>query len=374
MTELNRTAVHRQLDELNAKITSARIGLKGTQNGYLKAGSGQCSMDDLRKKIFCCEGRINRNFLRPSFFIGDKKCLAYTMEMNGDQEKNGEDEDDRDEMEKDDEGVDESEREDSDNRQTIERWRVFVETVDTPAKLSFAVQMLSSSIAWELVPSLRLCQICRKRCEHSSTTLRCTACRLNYHTQCCKLFERRVIAHGESDDYVDSEEAADPSDHHHHHNHHNHHHHGSSNSHHLAQSRDAKKPQKRKADAPPPVVFPTDMNNDLCRAMLDELECQPGVGPFLEPVDLDLVPGYREAIANPIDMASIRNRIEAQCYETPDDFAADMELMFNNCRTFNEDDSPVGIAGATLHKFYHKRWRQLKYNFSKRLKRMRHPL
>lgn len=108
--------------------------------------------------------------------------------------------------------------------------------------------------------------------------------------------------------------------------------------------------------------------------MLDELECQPGVGPFLEPVDLDLVPGYREAIANPIDMASIRNRIEAQCYETPDDFAADMELMFSNCRTFNEDDSPVGIAGANLQKFYHKRWRQLKYNFSKRLKRMRHAI
>ena len=46
--------------------------------------------------------------------------------------------------------------------------------------------------------------------------------------------------------------------------------------------------------------------------MLDELECQPGVGPVLEPVDLDLVPGYREAIANPIDMASIRNRVDAQ--------------------------------------------------------------
>uniref|UniRef100_A0A158P7H3 Bromo domain-containing protein n=1 Tax=Angiostrongylus cantonensis TaxID=6313 RepID=A0A158P7H3_ANGCA len=113
---------------------------------------------------------------------------------------------------------------------------------------------------------------------------------------------------------------------------------------------------------------------EFFRAMLDELECQPGVGPFLEPVDLDLVPGYRETIANPIDIASIRNRIDALCYETPDDFAADMELMFSNCRTFNEDDSPVGIAGATLQKFYHKRWRQLKYNFSKRLKRMRHSL
>ncbi|KAK6043582.1 Bromodomain protein [Cooperia oncophora] len=180
-----------------------------------------------------------------------------------------------------------------------------------------------------------------------------------------KLFERRVIAHGESDDYVEADDSADPSDHHHHHPHQNH-------SHHPVQNKDSKKALKRKAEAPPPIVFPTDMNNDLCRAMLDELECQPGVGPFLEPVDLDLVPGYREVIANPIDMASIRNRIEAQCYETPEDFAADMELMFNNCRTFNEDDSPVGMAGASLAKFYHKRWRQLKYNFSKRLKRMRH--
>ncbi|PIO60577.1 Bromodomain protein [Teladorsagia circumcincta] len=218
--------------------------------------------------------------------------------------------------------------------------------------------MLNSSIAWELAPTLRLCQICRKRCDQPSA-LRCTACRLSYHHGCCKSPPSRewfcpacvetstqvptCLVCSQQHDYLTpcrkcyhffhAECVADVSyeydfmcrgcD---------------------PKNKDSRKALKRKADAPPPIVFPTDMNNDLCRAMLDELECQPGVGPFLEPVDLDLVPGYRDVIANPIDMASIRNRIEAQCYETPEDFAADMELMFSNCRTFNEDDSPVGMA------------------------------
>ncbi|VDO73134.1 unnamed protein product [Heligmosomoides polygyrus] len=500
VTELNRNAVHRQLDELNGKISSARIAIKGAASGFMKPGTGNGSMEELRQRIITCERRVNRNFLRPSFFVGEKKCLAYSMEMESEHMKNGDDEDDRDEAEKDEDEAEESERdESSSNTQMIDRWRAFVDTAETPAKLSpknggrleiisrleanefFSMEsrfpelkLLNSSIAWELAPSMRLCQICRKRCEQTSTTLRCTACRLNYHQGCCKsppsrewfcpacvetstqvptclvcsqqndyltpcrkcyhFFHLECVPDATYDPSVDFLcRGCDPKNHHHNHNHQNH-----SNSHHSSQSRDAKRPLKRKADAPPPLVFPTDMNNDLCRAMLDELECQPGVGPFLEPVDLDLVPGYREAIANPIDMASIRNRIEAQCrngsvaptseypksimvlaglaaggktplifveseikqdppthhakleqkwctdnfpgfisaerYETPDDFAADMELMFSNCRTFNEDDSPVGIAGANLQKFYHKRWRQLKYNFSKRLKRMRHAI
>ncbi|KAL6725591.1 hypothetical protein Aduo_007632 [Ancylostoma duodenale] len=431
ITELDRSAVHRRLDELEARISKAKIAARMSANGHLRAGSK--TLDELRQRILFCERRINRNYLRPSFCVGDKKCLAYTLKMENKKDSHhAEDEDERSEADKDDEATDDMDRDDSDSGEMIDRWRSYVESVDTPAELALAVQLLDSSIAWELVHTLRLCQICRKRCDDTNKTLRCTACRHNYHQECCKsppsrewfcpacvetstqvptclicsrqlddlvtcrkcyhffhaecasdssydyngdflcrgcdpkLFERRVIAHGECDDYVEVDDPADSTEHHHHGHH--------PNGHHPTQGKDVRKPVKRKADAPPPIVFPTDMNADLCRAMLDELECQPGVGPFLEPVDLDLVPGYREAIANPIDMASIRNRIEAQCYETPDDFAADMELMFNNCRTFNEDDSPVGIAGANLQKFYHKRWRQLKYNFSKRLKRMRHHL
>lgn len=160
-------------------------------------------------------------------------------------------------------------------------------------------------------------------------------------------FERKVILRGESEERGEVEEVAE------------------------AEIKDFRRGTKRKAEPLAPVVFPVQMNLDLCRSMLDELEQQPSVGPFLEPVDLKLVPGYREIIPNPIDISTIRNKVDSECYDAPDEFAADLELMFTNCRTFNEDDSPVGVAGHTLQKFFTKRWRQIKYNYSKRLRRLR---
>ena len=46
-------------------------------------------------------------------------------------------------------------------------------------------------------------------------------------------------------------------------------------------------------------------------------------------------------------------------YKTRDDFVADVRLMFANCVTFNEDDSPVGKAGHGLRTFFDARWQEL---------------
>lgn len=32
--------------------------------------------------------------------------------------------------------------------------------------------------------------------------------------------------------------------------------------------------------------------------------------------------------------------------------------MFNNCETFNEDDSPVGKAGHSLRSFFEAKWNE----------------
>ncbi|KIH42373.1 PHD-finger, partial [Ancylostoma duodenale] len=154
-------------------------------NGHLRGGGK--SLDELRQRILFCERRINRNYLRPSFCVGDKKCLAYTLKMENKKDSHhAEDEDERSEADKDDEATDDMDRDDSDSGEMIDRWRSYVESVDTPAELALAVQLLDSSIAWELVHTLRLCQICRKRCDDTNKTLRCTACRHNYHQECCK--------------------------------------------------------------------------------------------------------------------------------------------------------------------------------------------
>lgn len=46
-------------------------------------------------------------------------------------------------------------------------------------------------------------------------------------------------------------------------------------------------------------------------------------------------------------------------YKTRGDFASDVRLIFNNCQTFNEDDSEVGRSGHNMRKFFEARWKQL---------------
>jgi hypothetical protein len=46
-------------------------------------------------------------------------------------------------------------------------------------------------------------------------------------------------------------------------------------------------------------------------------------------------------------------------YKCQADFANDARLVFNNCETFNEDDSDVGIAGHTMRKSFEMKWAEL---------------
>ncbi|CCD65251.2 Bromodomain adjacent to zinc finger domain protein 2 [Caenorhabditis elegans] len=127
---------------------------------------------------------------------------------------------------------------------------------------------------------------------------------------------------------------------------------------------------KRKLEVPSIGGLPKNMNKELCQLMLDELVVQANALPFLEPVNPKLVPGYKMIISKPMDLKTIRQKNEKLIYETPEDFAEDIELMFANCRQFNIDHSEIGRAGISLHKFFQKRWKQLKYNFTKRLRRL----
>lgn len=46
-------------------------------------------------------------------------------------------------------------------------------------------------------------------------------------------------------------------------------------------------------------------------------------------------------------------------YKSKDEFAADSRLVFDNCETFNEDESEVGQAGHILRAFFEKRWAEI---------------
>lgn len=45
-------------------------------------------------------------------------------------------------------------------------------------------------------------------------------------------------------------------------------------------------------------------------------------------------------------------------YTSCEEFATDAALVFDNCRTFNEDESEVGKAGLAMRQFFESRWEE----------------
>uniref|UniRef100_A0A8C9RKB8 Bromodomain adjacent to zinc finger domain, 2A n=1 Tax=Scleropages formosus TaxID=113540 RepID=A0A8C9RKB8_SCLFO len=93
-----------------------------------------------------------------------------------------------------------------------------------------------------------------------------------------------------------------------------------------------------------------------CEIILMEMEAHADAWPFLEPVNPRLVPGYRRIIKRPMDFLTMRERLLQGGYCSSEEFAADAQLVFNNCQLFNEDTSEVGMAGHSMRRFFESRW------------------
>uniref|UniRef100_A0A1Y1JV23 Bromodomain adjacent to zinc finger domain protein 2B n=1 Tax=Photinus pyralis TaxID=7054 RepID=A0A1Y1JV23_PHOPY len=96
-----------------------------------------------------------------------------------------------------------------------------------------------------------------------------------------------------------------------------------------------------------------------CKVILEDLECHDDAWPFLLPVNTKQFPTYKKIIKNPMDLSSIKKRLQDVQYKSRDEFCADVRQIFNNCETFNEDDSPVGKAGHCMRQFFESRWNEL---------------
>ncbi|XP_064471785.1 bromodomain adjacent to zinc finger domain protein 2B-like isoform X2 [Ornithodoros turicata] len=135
-------------------------------------------------------------------------------------------------------------------------------------------------------------------------------------------------------------------------------------------AREAKETTAKKAESPSPVKAKagerreknkSQVLKDLaaCRVILDEMEKHKDSWPFLLPVNTKQFPSYRKFIKKPMDVSTIRSKLESGQYKLKDEFAGDARLIFDNCETFNEDDSPVGQAGHSLRNYFECRWEEL---------------
>ncbi|MEQ2172625.1 hypothetical protein GOODEAATRI_023021, partial [Goodea atripinnis] len=95
------------------------------------------------------------------------------------------------------------------------------------------------------------------------------------------------------------------------------------------------------------------------QVLLADLEAHQDAWPFLSPVRHKSVPGYRKVIKKPMDFSTIKEKLTNNLYLNLENFIVDVNLVFDNCQRFNEDDSEIGRAGHRMRRFFDKRWTEL---------------
>ena len=79
---------------------------------------------------------------------------------------------------------------------------------------------------------------------------------------------------------------------------------------------------------------------------------------FLYPVDpvRQGIPDYPEIVKNPMDLSTVKRKLDERKYISPEEFCADMRLMFSNCALYNGAQSDAGIMGETVRQGFEAAW------------------
>ncbi|XP_074710137.1 bromodomain adjacent to zinc finger domain protein 2A isoform X1 [Strix uralensis] len=253
----------------------------------------------------------------------------------------------------------------------VRTWRQTLERCRSAAQVSLCIYQLEKSIAWEKSVNRVTCLVCR-RGDDDEHLLLCDGCDRGCHLYChrpkmtevpegdwfCSVCVSRA---GEYRDPVSPRRGKKRKR-------------GRLFAGSVAEEEESprRRPASRRREGLPPApryageglspakrrgATPRGPPSDLtfCEIILMEMESHEDAWPFLEPVNPRLVPGYRKIIKNPMDFATMRTRLLRGGYSSSEEFAADAMLVFDNCQTFNEDDSAVGKAGHAMRKFFESR-------------------
>lgn len=96
-------------------------------------------------------------------------------------------------------------------------------------------------------------------------------------------------------------------------------------------------PAKRSADGSGGGGSGEDSFQVKLRKLVQRLKNAPSAWPFLKPVDEKLYPSYRKIVSVPVDLSLIEQRVYGDEYLTIADLIGDIQLMLQNCRTFNPE-------------------------------------
>eukprot|EP00826_Nyctotherus_ovalis_P029415 TRINITY_DN2323_c0_g1_i6.p1 TRINITY_DN2323_c0_g1~~TRINITY_DN2323_c0_g1_i6.p1 ORF type:complete len:273 (+),score=79.25 TRINITY_DN2323_c0_g1_i6:521-1339(+) len=108
-----------------------------------------------------------------------------------------------------------------------------------------------------------------------------------------------------------------------------------------------------------PTIPPTNLQDHWDKAakkILAHLWRQVGAAHFHDPVDAVAlkIPDYYEVIKRPMDLGTIKTKLTTCEYGSCKEFVDDVELVFDNCVAYNEEDSDYGMLAIRLKEEFRK--------------------
>ncbi|KAI1779633.1 putative Bromodomain testis-specific protein [Hypoxylon cercidicola] len=109
--------------------------------------------------------------------------------------------------------------------------------------------------------------------------------------------------------------------------------------------------------------YSTDQKMNFCADLLGRMLSGPGfwtrlVGPFREPVRPleDGVPDYLDKIKSPMDLSTIKAKMDAHEYSNEQEFLSDVRLIFSNCFTYHKQGSPMWTNCEKFQKTFEEKY------------------
>ncbi|GAA5919386.1 hypothetical protein JCM1841_005983 [Sporobolomyces salmonicolor] len=101
----------------------------------------------------------------------------------------------------------------------------------------------------------------------------------------------------------------------------------------------------------------------FCKEVVKELfkkVHEPYAYPFYQPVDVAAYPTYLEYVKRPMDLSTIRSKLEHNQYPVPpyQAFEHDVRLIFKNCYAFNPPGTVVSDWGHKLESVFERKWEE----------------
>ncbi len=91
-----------------------------------------------------------------------------------------------------------------------------------------------------------------------------------------------------------------------------------------------------------------------CMRVLEKLEENSWCDIFREPVELEDFPDYTTIVDQPMDLGTIREKLESRNYRrnSPEEFARDVRQVWHNCKVYNKHGSSIWYTADYLSKHF----------------------